>query len=85
MVLRNYDPTPRQTRNPYDQREQNPFDQRGDSYGNNIELSQVGNRNNFDSPVDEQSAFYNEVCESRHVASSILVLTAVQIKIPYLA
>lgn len=50
-------PTPRQTR-------QNPFDQREPAYDqrNNYELSQVGNRTNYNSaPVDDMTAFYNEV------------------------
>ena len=61
---RNYDPTPRQTRqNPYDQRAPNPYDQRGDSYDqrNNIELSQVNNSNRFNGPADDNTAFYDEV------------------------
>ena len=69
-TYRNFEPTLRQTReNPYDQRGPNPFDQRDSDQRNNIELSQVGNRNNFDSPVDEQSAFYNEVRKTCHVSS----------------
>lgn len=50
-------PTLRQTR-------QNPFDQREPAYDqrNNYELSQVGNRTNYNSaPVDDMTAFYNEV------------------------
>ena len=67
-------PTTRQTRNPYDDR--------GPSYGqrtNNFELSQVGNRNYDSAPVDDMTAFYNEVRATPSCLMFLLIYSCVSL------